>query len=129
MIYIGPTHLKLIRLIITGLLQKRKSILRKLKLHPGSTVSKINKDTPTSSVWNKICKLQGKYIPQPLPSLVVNSSAISHPKDASDVLAEHFSKISSKESLGQDFRNAVYEKEYPKFNTNNLEYYNVSFTM
>ena len=38
-------------------------------------------------------------------------------------------KITSKESFGQDFGNAANEKEYPDFNTNNSECYNVSFTM
>ena len=47
----------------------------------------------------------------------------------SDFLAEHFSKILSEESFSQDFRNSANEREYPDFNTNNMEYYNVYFTM
>ena len=92
MLYIGPTHLQLIRLFTI-----------ELKLHPGRTVSKINKDSPLTSVWNKIRKLQGKYVPQPLPSLVVNNSVVSDPKEVSDFLAEHFSKISSEKSFSKDF--------------------------
>ena len=54
---------------------------------------------------------------------------VSDPNEASDVLAEHFSKISSEESFSQDFRDSANEREYPDFNTNNSDYYNVPFTM
>ena len=82
-------------------------------------------DTPTSSVWSKIRKLLIKSIPQDLPSLVVNNNLVSVPKEAVDVLAENFSKISSKESFSHDFKNATREKEYPDYITNNSAYYNL----
>ena len=72
--------------------------------------AKLIKNTPTSSVWNKIRELQGKYVPQPLPSLVVNNSVVSDPKEVSDVLAEHFSKISNKESFSQDFSDSANDR-------------------
>ena len=54
---------------------------------------------------------------------------VSDSKEVSDLLAEHFSKISSEESFGQDFRDSANEREYPDFHTHNSEYYNIPFTM
>ena len=54
---------------------------------------------------------------------MVNNNLESDLKIASDVLAEQFSKTSSKDSFSPDFRNVAREKEYPDFGTTNLEYY------
>ena len=118
------------KIIYHRALAKKKKYFKKAKAASWKNyVSKINKDTPTSSVWNKIRKLQGKYVPQPLPSLVVNNSVVSDPKEVSDFLAKHFSKISSEESFSQDFRDFANEREYLDFHTYNSEYYNVPFSV
>ena len=57
---------------------------------------------------------------------MVNSNLVSDPKEASDALSDHFSKILSEDSFRQDLRNAAKEKECPDFGTTNSEYYNVS---
>ena len=112
MMYIGPTN----KIIYYQALAKKKQLFKKVEAASWKNCgSKINKDTPTSSVWNKIRKLQGKYVPQPLPSLVVNNSVVSDLKEVSDLLAEHFSKISSEESFGQDFRDLPMKENIPTF--------------
>ena len=60
---------------------------------------------------------------------MIKNSVVSDPKEVSDVLAEHLSKISSEESFSQNFRDSANEREYPDFHKNNSEYYNVPFTM
>ena len=99
-------------------LAKKKKYFKKAKVTSWQNyVSKVNKDTPTSCVWNKIRKLLGKYVLKPLPSLLVNNNLVTDPKVSSDVLAEHFSKISSQQSFSQDFRTAAREREYPEFSS------------
>ena len=111
-------------------LAKKKKYFKKAKVTSWQNyVSKVNKDTPTSCVWNKIRKLLGKYVLKPLPSLLVNNNLATDPKGSSDVLDEHFSKIFSQQSFSQDFRTAAREREYPEFSSGDSECYNVLFTM
>ena len=94
-----------------------------------SFVSTINKRTPTTTIWKKIRKIAGKYIPSPPPVLKINNQHISNPLDVSNIFAEHFANVSKKDedSPGYLYRHNE-ERVNLNFMTNQNESYNSPFT-
>ena len=50
-----------------------------------------------TQVWAKFKRIAGKFKPSPPPVLKLNGSYILDPKLVSDISAEHFAKVSSKD--------------------------------
>ena len=92
-------------------------------------INGINSQTPARTVWRKIKKLSGKFIPDPLPSLKVNDVLITDPSQVAEKLGEHFSNISSARNYDarfQDIRNAQISID---LSDDGDEPYNAKFTM
>lgn len=80
-------------------------------------------------IWKKIKKLNGKFVPEPLPTLKINGDLITQPERVAEKLGEHFSRISSSENYSvefQDIRNAQISLDLSE---NNFEPYNAKFTL
>ena len=90
-------------------------------------ISKINSSTPVASVWSKIRKLTGKFIPKPLPALLIDNALNSNSIEVAEVLSEHFSKVSSSSNYSETFQHQAARTEYPDFSSNNDEFYNAPF--
>ena len=118
------------KIIYQRALAKKKQYFKQAKRKSWQDyISKINANTPITSVWNKVRKLSGKYIPKPLPSLLVDNNLISDSKSVADILANHFSKVSSRSNYGQEFREMASELQCPNFTSDNTEYYNRLFSL
>ena len=59
-----------------------------------SYVSRLQAKTPTSQVWQKIRKINGKYIPKPHPTLKINDNIVTSHKDVADAFAKHYTSMS-----------------------------------
>ena len=101
-------------------LVKRESLI--------SYVNGINSKVAPRTIWKKIKKLSGKFIPSPLPSLKINDNIITEPKEVAEKLGEHFSNISSPSRYTvelQQMRNSF----IMNISSNNQESYNAHFTL
>ncbi|GFT70230.1 uncharacterized protein TNCV_3456811 [Trichonephila clavipes] len=58
-------------------------------------VNNITCSTSSKEVWNKICKLSGKYSASPVSMLVSNGLSVNTIPDIANTLAETFAKTSS----------------------------------
>ena len=92
-------------------------------------INGINSKTPVSVVWRKIRKLNGKFVPSPLPVLKVNDTLITNPGEVSEQLGEHFSKISSPSNYSPEFRKIRDTHIACDFRSNNAEPYNAKFSL
>ena len=92
-------------------------------------ISNLSSKTPPSMVWHKIRKLQGKFVPSPLPILKNGNTLISEPKDVADLFGQHFSSISSAEHYTPEFQRIRQATTIVPPTSNNTESYNLPFTM
>ena len=67
-------------------------------------INGINSKVAAKTVWNKIKKLSGKFIPSPLPSLKINNSIITKPEEVAEKLGEHFAEVSSPNRYSPEFQ-------------------------
>ena len=58
-------------------------------------VSKLNAKTPTSQIWQKIRKINGKYTPKPYPNLRIDQKIITSPNEVANAFAEYYASIST----------------------------------
>ena len=92
-------------------------------------INGINSKTPIGKVWNKVRKLSGKYVPSPLPTLKVNGTLVTEPKEVAEKLCSHFSNISSPENYSSDFQNIRESQVSLNFESDNSEVYNARFSL
>ena len=111
-------------------LAKQKQLFKQAKRNSWlKYISSLTSKESDSEIWKKIRKLQGKFIPSPLPVLHVDGSEISEPREVAQVLARHFSNVSSSKHYSREFqqkRNS--EIIHPPPSTNS-EAFNLPFTM
>lgn len=62
-------------------------------------VSTLTSKTPTKYVWEKIKKINGKYIPKPQPVLKHQGNLIVDPMDVANILASHYAEVSSNNQI------------------------------
>ena len=67
-------------------------------------INGINSKVAASTVWKKIRKLSGKFVPSPLPSLKINGKVITDADQVAENLGEHFSQISSSRNYSPEFQ-------------------------
>ena len=93
-------------------------------------VSKLNTRTSVKKVWNMVRKISGKG-KSSFGHLDVNDTKITSAKDISNTLADTFSKTSSSSNYNSKFKNIKQQKEKKKLNfqSNNLESYNIPFSI
>ena len=109
---------------------KQKKIFKQAKRDSFTAyINGINCNTPTAVVWNKIRKLQGKFVPEPLPVLSIGDSLVSDPREVAEVFGQHFAKISSPDNYSAEFKNIRDHTMIVPLDSNNTEAYNLSFTM
>ena len=92
-------------------------------------INGINSKTPSRKIWQKIRKLSGKFTPTPLPNLKVEDSLITDPKEVSERLGDHFSKVSSPSNYSRHFRRIHESQIAIEFGKDNSEPYNMRFTL
>ena len=94
-------------------------------------VSTINEQTPINSIWEKIHKIAGKYIPDKAIVLHQQGNIIAEPKEVAQRLATHFSNISEGKHLSKEFltQKRIQERVELDFSTDLHEAYNVLFSM
>ena len=81
-----------------------------------------------TQVWAKFRRLAGKFKPSPPPVLKLNGNSISVPKLVSDIFAEHFVKVSSKDENKPFYRQCTRKKShFLNFTTQRSESYNMPF--
>ena len=66
-------------------------------------INGINSKVPVGTVWKKIRKLSGKFVPSPLPSLKINGILISDPEEVAEKLGKHFADVSSPNNYSSKF--------------------------
>ena len=90
-------------------------------------VNGINSRTPIKTVWTKVKKLSGKFIPSPPPSIKLPDGVSTDPVVVADTLGEHFSKVSSRNNYPVEF-SSVSEPDL-NFDSDNSEDYNAPFSL
>ena len=92
-------------------------------------ISSINAKTPLSTVWKKIRKIAGKYIPSQPPVLKVNGNTITDPHEVANTFANHFANISRK-GIDKPYANHRQREEQKQidFSSAREETYNMTFT-
>ena len=93
-------------------------------------ISKITVDTPMSKVWRRIRKISRKYPTTHPPCLRIGASIVSDPGEVCEIMARHYSKVSSNQSYTKQFnRDRPRLEEEFNFETNIEEEYNAPITM
>ena len=77
----------------------------------------------------KIRKLNGKFVPSPLPTLKINNNLITEPEEVANHLGKHFSDISSPKSYSNRFQRVRNAQVSLNFDENDAEPYNMHFSM
>lgn len=109
---------------------KQKRIFKKAKrLSWRKYISELTTKTPSSQIWNRIRKLQGKFTPSPLPILKMGNNYISDPKQVADILGSHFSNISSVSNYSPEFQQQRNNTVNVPPHSNNTESFNIPFSM
>ena len=109
---------------------KQKRVFKKAKRSSWRKyISEINIKTPSSKVWTKIRKLQGKFTPSPLPTIKMGETYISDPKQVADILGQHFSNICSASQYLPEFQETRSNTINIPRHSNNTESYNLPFSM
>ena len=84
---------------------KQKRVIKKAKRTSWKKyISELSSKTPSSEIWSKIRKLQGKFVPSPLPILKGENDYISDPKQVAESLGQHFSNVSSAAHYTPEFQ-------------------------
>ena len=92
-------------------------------------INGINSKTALGSVWKKIRKLNGKFVPSPLPTLKINNNLISEPEEVANHLGKHFSDISNPKSYSNRFQRVRNAQVSLNFDGDDAEPYNMHFSM
>ena len=58
-------------------------------------ISKLTAKTPSSKIWQKIRKLQGKYTQKPYPNLKKDQTIITTHKEVANIFVNHYAQIST----------------------------------
>ena len=58
-------------------------------------ISHLKPKTPTSQIWKRIRKIDGKYIPRPLPILKVGQDMKTLPGEVANIFADYYASIST----------------------------------
>jgi len=66
-------------------------------------VSSINSNTPMSAVWSRVGKVNGKWRAPKQPTVEHDGHMVLDPKEVSDILADHFASVSSRNNCRRDF--------------------------
>ena len=92
-------------------------------------VSTISSETPIQSVWSRIRKISGKYVPPPSPVLHIHGEAVADPQSVADALGDYFSTLSRGTHLSPEFLflKAEAESHPPLFQLSSVGAHNAPF--
>ena len=111
---------------------KTRQIIRLNKRTSWQTyVSKLNSQTPSKKVWDMVRKIGGRSTGPVLKHLTQNNTKITDINQISNTLADSFANNSSTQHYSPEFQRykATAEKRAINFKSNNLEDYNIPFSM
>ena len=74
-------------------------------------------------------KLQGKFVPTPLPVLRDGDLFVSKPVDVAELLGQHFASISSSDHYTSEFQQIRESTMVVPLYSTNLESYNLPYSM
>ena len=118
------------KIIYQRSLAKQRKYFRKVKRESWLCyINGINSQTPIRTVWQKIRKLNGKFVPDPLPKLKINGTIITSPSDVANKMGEHFSSISSSKNYSPRFQSIYNTQVTLDLGENDNEPYNAKFTL
>ena len=124
------THYEADRIAYLRACAKRKRTIKKAKRASWKNyISKINTKTSSKEIWDKIRKLQGKFIPSPLPILRDDNRYVSDPKDVAELLAKHFANVSSAANYSPAFQQIRTSTSVVPPASSNTEAFNMPFSM
>ena len=92
-------------------------------------INGISSKVEAKTVWRKIKKLSGKFVPSPLPTLKINDTTITKPDEVAAKLGEHFSNISDPSHYSPEFQRIRDSRIVVDFTSNNRESYNAPLTL
>ena len=92
-------------------------------------INGISSKTPQRKVWNRIRKLCGKYVPNPMPTLKIGDTIITKPEEVAENLGSHFAAVSDPSQYSPNFQNIRKSKINIEVTANNNESYNMIFTL
>ena len=92
-------------------------------------INGINSKVSIKSVWKKVKKLSGKFVPTPPPPLKINNTIITKPEEVAERLGEHFASVSSPSQYSAEFQDLRNSMASIKFSSANDECYNAFFTL
>ena len=84
-------------------------------------VNSINSNTPMSKIWKRIRKIRGSYQNIMSPCLVVDDELVADRGRVADILASHYSSISSNNSYDERFQRIRQNEERKLLNFNTQE--------
>ena len=86
-----------------------------------SYVNSINSNAPMSKIWKRIRKIRGSYQNIMSPCLVVDDELVGDRGRVADILASHYSSISSNNSYNERFQRIRQNEERKLLNFNSQE--------
>jgi hypothetical protein len=96
-----------------------------------SYVSRLNSQTPMKKIWQMIRRISGKPTSMGMSHLKVNGSTIEQPTEIANALAVTIAHNSSSDHYTERFQRfkSLKEKHKIKFTSDNLESYNMPFSL
>jgi uncharacterized protein YciW len=96
-----------------------------------SYVSQLNSQTPMKKIWHMIRRISGKSDSAAVSHLKVNNATIEQPTEIADLIASTIAHNSSSDHYTERFQRfkSRQEKQKIKFPSDNLESYNLPFSM
>lgn len=94
-------------------------------------ISKLNSDTPLPKIWIRVKKMTGKYAKHHPPCLTQNNNLVTDEHTVANILAHHYSSVSSTDSYTPRFQRvkAAAEATHINFDSNENHPYNSPITM
>ena len=118
------------QIIYKRALAKQKKIFKQAKRESFiKYISELKYDSPLTLVWNRIRKLQGRFVPPPLPVLQIDGILISRAEDVAEAFGRHFATVSSALHYSPAFRSIRDSTVIVPLLSTNTEPYNMPFTM
>ena len=109
---------------------KQKRVFKRAKRESFiAYINELKTDSPLILVWNRLRKLQGKFVPSPLPILKIDGILVSDPKEVAEALGRHFASVSSTSHYPPEFQAVRNDTTViPPLNTDSHSY-NIPFSM
>jgi len=111
--------------------ESKKTITQAKKETWRTFSSQVNKNTPTSTVWNMISRISAKPIQTKISCIQSKEGMVDNENDIVEVIADHFQLVSSDESYSKEFRDIIKNEGTQRIQLDDemTEAYNKSFSL